>query len=121
MPPTINIDLLCWKGPGPAYDVVSSIEAGTQVELLGTGLNASWLIIDNPRFPGASCWVDKEKIDVDPELDLGVFQIFPVPPLPTATPVPGCLYQGPNDPQAICYPIDQCPVPFDQTQGACTP
>lgn len=121
VPPTINIDLLCWKGPGPAYDVVSSIEAGTQVELLGTGLNASWLIIDNPRFPGASCWVDKEKIDVDPELDLGVFQIFPVPPLPTATPVPGCLYQGPNDPQAICYPIDQCPVPFDQTQGACTP
>jgi uncharacterized protein YraI len=119
--PTVNIDLLCWEGPGPAYNVVSSIEAGTEVELHGTGLNISWLIIDNPRFPGASCWVAKEKLDVDPDLDLGEFQIFPVPPLPTATPVPGCLYQGPNDPQATCYPLDLCPVPFDQSLGACTP
>ena len=119
--PTINIDLLCWEGPGPAYNVVSSIVSGTQVELLGTGLNLRWLVIDNPRFPGASCWVDKEKVDLDPELDLGSFQIFSVPPLPTATPVPGCLYQGPNDLQAICYPIDSCPVPFDQTLGASTP
>ncbi len=119
--PTINIDLLCWQGPGPAYNVVSSIVAGTEVELLGTGLNMRWLIIDNPRFPGANCWVEREEIDLDPEFDLGALERFATPPLPTATPIPGCLYQGPNDPEAICYPLDLCPVPFDQSLGACTP
>lgn len=119
--PRINTDLLCWEGPGSAYNVVSSILAGTEVELMGTGLNLRWLVIDSPRFPGANCWVDIDKIDFDPELDLAAFQIFPVPPLPTATPIPGCLYQGPNDPQAICYPLDLCPVPFDQSLGTCTP
>jgi hypothetical protein len=119
--PPVKVDLLCWAGPGPGYNVVSSIKAGTLVELLGTGLNASWLVIDSPRFPGVACWVEPEKIDLDPAIELGDFRIFPVPPLPTPTPVPGCLYQGPNDPQAICYPLNACPVPFDQSLGACTP
>ncbi len=102
-PPAI-VDLLCWAGPGPAYNVVSSIKAGTLVELLGTGLNASWLVIDSPRFPGVPCWVEPEKLDLDPAIDLGEFRIFPVPPLPTPTPIPGCLYKGPNDLTAICLP-----------------
>ncbi len=117
VPPTINRDLLCWKGPGPLYDVVSSIRAGIEVEILGIGVNGGWFIIDSPRFPGASCWVEEEKIDLDP---FGLKR-FAIPPLPTATPVLGCLYQGPNDNQPVCYPIDQCPVPFDQTDGACIP
>jgi hypothetical protein len=119
--PPVMVDLLCWAGPGPGYNVVSSIKAGTLVQLLGTGLNARWLIVDSPRFPGVGCWVEKKKIDLDPAIDLSELHIFPVPPLPTPTPVPGCLYQGPNDPQAICYPLSACPVPFDQSLGACTP
>jgi hypothetical protein len=120
-PPTINRDLLCWKGPGLLYDVVSSIKAGIEVEILGIGVNGGWFIIDSPRFPGANCWVEEEKIDLDAEFDLFGLKRFAIPPLPTATPVLGCLYQGPNDNQPVCYPIDQCPVPFDQTDGACIP
>jgi hypothetical protein len=120
-PPTINRDLLCWKGPGLLYDVVSSIKAGIEVEILGIGVNGGWFIIDSPRFPGANCWVEEEKIDLDTEFDLFGLKRFAIPPLPTATPVLGCLYQGPNDNQPVCYPIDQCPVPFDQTDGACIP
>ncbi len=120
-PPTINRDVLCWKGPGGLYEVVSSVQAGTEVKLLGVGVNGGWFIIDSPRFPGASCWVEEGKIDIDPDLDLAGLKRFTIPPPPTVTPVPGCLYQGPNDNVPVCYPIDQCPVPFDQTDGACMP
>ena len=97
--------------------------AGTQVTLLGRGLEGDWWIIDNPRYAGVRCWLPGDDLDVDPELDLSDLLLYEAPPIPTLTPTPitGCLYQGPNDPQAVCYPIDQCPVPFDQTLGACTP
>lgn len=121
--PTIKSDALCWKGPGSQYEVVSSLQTGTQVKLLGRGLDGNWWIIDNPRYPGVACWLHADTLDVDPTLPLGELPFIKTPPLPTstATPITGCLYKGPNDPQAVCYPIDQCPVPFDQTQGACTP
>jgi len=122
-PPTVGEDTLCWAGPGPEYGTVSSLQAGEEVDLVGVGEDEGWRVIDNPRYPGVSCWVPEIDLEVDPELDLSDLTVVPVPVLPTATPEPiqGCLYQGPNDNQPSCYPIDQCPVPFDQSQGACTP
>jgi hypothetical protein len=121
--PIINTDILCWKGPGSLYEVVSSVGVGTQVSLLGRGLEGNWWIIDNPRYPGVACWLPEDALDIDPALDLSGLPLIKAPPLPTptATPITGCLYKGPNDPQAVCYAIDVCPVPFDQTQGACSP
>ncbi len=118
--PTLNTDVLCWEGPGPLYATVSSVLMGTQVTLLGRGSEGDWWIIDNPRYPGVACWLPEDALDVDPELDLSTLLMLNAPPLPTLV-ITGCLYQGPNDPQASCYHIDQCPVPFDQSQGACTP
>jgi hypothetical protein len=105
------------------YETVSSILKGVQVTLLGQGLEGDWWIIDNPRYPGVSCWLPGDALDIDPNLDLSSLLLIPAPPVPTLTPtlITGCLYQGPNDNQAVCYPIAQCPVPFHQTQGACTP
>ncbi|MES0344086.1 MAG: right-handed parallel beta-helix repeat-containing protein [Anaerolineales bacterium] len=121
--PTISKDALCWKGPGSLYEVISSVNAGTQVMLLGRGLVGEWWIIDSPRYPGVVCWLPEDTLDVDPTLDLSGLPLIKAPllPTPTATPITGCLYKGPNDPQAVCYAIDVCPVPFDQTQGACSP
>ncbi len=86
-PPTIRRDTLCWLGPGPIYPVVSSIQQGTVVELLGVGALEGWFVINNPRF-NLPCWVDADDLDVDPNLDLTVLIIFPVPPTPTPTPTP---------------------------------
>jgi len=126
--PTLNTDVLCWAGPGPVYNTVSSVLAGTQVTLLGRGIEGDWWIIDNPRYPGVSCWFPGDALDVDPDFDLTTLMMLNAPPLPTLVPtllvptlVTGCLYQGPNDNQASCYPIGQCPVPFNQSLGACTP
>ncbi len=47
-PPIVLTDTLCWKGPGPGYEVVSSLQAGTEVRILGRGVEGDWWVIDNP-------------------------------------------------------------------------
>lgn len=120
--PTVAIDTLCWQGPGPLYQVVSSLSEGTQVTLLGRGAEGQWWVIDNPRYPGVACWVEDEDLSVDPLIELNELRIFAIPPLPTptATPILGCLYYDQNQAE-VCYPIDQCPVDFEDSLGACTP
>jgi len=119
--PTLNRDVLCWAGPGPLYDTVSSVIAGTQVTLLGRTIEMNWWIIDNPRYPGVPCWLPGDALDVPPDFDLASLQYMVAPLLPTIEAPTGCLYQGPNDQVPSCYGITQCPVPFDQSLGACTP
>jgi hypothetical protein len=95
---TINTDTLCWEGPGAQYDVVSSVEANTPVDLVGVGqLDELWFVIDSPRFPGVNCWVDADDLDVAPDLDIASLEVFPVPPLPTPTftPPPEPTIPGP--------------------------
>ena len=97
--PTLNTDALCWQGPGPLYNIVSSVLTGVTVELLGRGIDGGWWIIDNPRYPGVPCWLPETSLDLDPDLDLSTLKLFSIPPLPTLKPtsITGCLYQGPND------------------------
>ena len=120
-PPTVNRDSVCWKGPGAGYEVVQSLALGVQVQIVGRGAEGGWWVIDSPRYPGQNCWLPELNLDVPPDFDPTGLQSFAIPPLPTATPPPGCLYQGPNDNAPVCYPIAQCPVPFEQTLGACVP
>jgi CSLREA domain-containing protein len=120
-PPTVVEDTLCWKGPGSNYETVSSLQAGAEVELLGRGEIEGWWVIDNPRYPGVPCWTPEDDLHVDTEALPPDLEVFPVPPLPTPTPILGCLYHGPNDSQPVCYPIENCPVDFEDSLGACTP
>ena len=87
-PPTVNIDTLCWSGPGSQYEVVSSVQQGTEIEIIGLGAIENWLVIDNPLFPGVTCWLNQDDVDVDPNFDLSYLIVFPVPPPPTSTPLP---------------------------------
>jgi hypothetical protein len=117
--PTVAEDTLCWKGPGPLYEVVSSLAIGTQVQILGRGVEGDWWVLDNPRYPGVRCWTPGEDIEVLPNYDYPD-TLFEIPPLPTPTPVLGCLYYDQQQ-QEACFPMDQCPVDFDDSLGACTP
>jgi hypothetical protein len=81
---------LCLKGPGDIYEVVSSIQAGTHVELLGRDntLTHEWLVIQNPKYK-IPCWMLFDYLQVDPNTDLTSLQIFnppPPPPLVSSTP-----------------------------------
>jgi hypothetical protein len=117
--PTVLEDKLCWQGPGPQYEVVSALKAGTEVQILGRGIEGDWWVIDNPRYPGVRCWTPGEAIEVQPNLDFPD-TLFEIPPLPTATPQPGCLWYDQQQ-QEACFPIDACPVDFEDSLGACTP
>jgi len=119
--PTVNEDTLCWKGPGPEYETVSSLKAGTVVDILGRDASEKWWIINNPRYEGVRCWTPEGDIDVDPSYEFPD-KVFKIPVLPTKTPkkIQGCLWYDQNQAE-VCYPIDQCPVEFEKSLGACTP
>jgi hypothetical protein len=117
--PVVLIDTLCWRGPGPMYEVVSSLAMGTQVQILGRGVEGDWWVLDNPRYPGVRCWTPGEDIEVLPNYDYPD-TLFEIPPLPTPTPILGCRYYD-QQKQEACFPINQCPVDFEDSLGACTP
>lgn len=80
-------DTLCWRGPGPAYEVISAIFKGTQVQLLGRGVIPNWLIIRNPVYLDA-CWVQASDLAINPGVDINALPVFAVPATPTMTSMP---------------------------------
>jgi hypothetical protein len=114
-------DTLCWRGPGAPYDVVSSLLLGVEVEIIGLGEISGWWIAEHPEFSTIACWIPEDALNIDPNLDTSLLRVYAIPPLPTPTLPPGCLYQGPNENSPTCYPINQCPVSFENSLGACTP
>lgn len=84
-PPAVISDALCWVGPGSQYEVVSAIRAGTQVELLGQGSVAGWLVVRNPIYHDP-CWIEASRVQIDSGYDLSGLKIIYPPPTPTLTP-----------------------------------
>ena len=85
-PQVIN-STLCWVGPGTKYEVVSSLNAGETVEVIGRGSIPDWFIIRNPRYHDP-CWVQANALKLDASFDINALQVFTPPPLPTNTPKP---------------------------------
>jgi hypothetical protein len=86
--PIVTITAYCWSGPNTktySYEVISSIPAGTRVQLLGQGIIQGWWIVRNPRY-GDPCWIQSAYIQIDPGYDVSGLKVYPVPPTPTATP-----------------------------------
>jgi hypothetical protein len=75
---------LCWVGPGPGYETVSSLQPGTQVEILGTGEGGGFIVVNNPIYNRA-CWVEEDDIDPD-GFDLSNAPVHARPPLASDTP-----------------------------------
>ncbi len=87
--PVVSITALCWQGPGNAYEVVSSVKAGVEVEVLGVGSNVGWFVIKNPTY-GDRCWIEAKNLKLDPNFVTAGLQVYNPPPTPgpTETPVP---------------------------------
>ncbi len=82
---TVSVDTLCTKGPDPAFENVSSLAANTTVDLVGISEQGTYVIVDNPRYPGVNCYVRNDKITIDAEV-LALLPTIPDPRLPTSTP-----------------------------------
>lgn len=89
--PLVTQVALCWGGPGRAYVVISSVPAGTRVELLGVGSLPGWVVIQNPTYRDR-CWIETKNLQIDPAVNLSNMKIFNPPPTPgpkaTAVPTP---------------------------------
>ncbi len=112
---------LCWVGPGPAYETISSLQPGTQVEILGTGEGGGYIVVNHPTH-NIPCWVKEDDIDPD-GFNLLTATIHARPLLPTSTPYPdkppqtGCWIPNSSDPKAKC--ADPCLDP-DNYPEPCT-
>ncbi len=76
----------CWFGPGPAYNMESSITQGESVELLGVGSVPGWYIIRNPYF-FQPCWIQAINLRIDASTDISLYPV--ITPYPLRTPSPG--------------------------------
>lgn len=89
--PHVIRDALCWVGPGNAYEVVSSVRTGTQVQLLGRGSLVGWYIINNPIYHDP-CWIEAANLQIDPGYNLSGLPVINPPPSPTPTDTPTATY-----------------------------
>ncbi|MFO7682874.1 MAG: SH3 domain-containing protein [Chloroflexota bacterium] len=71
------------SGPGLAYDLLATIEEGTQIELTGRLRDGSWWQICCVN--GETVWVYGEGLEIPAAAETAV-AILPAPPLPTALP-----------------------------------
>jgi hypothetical protein len=104
--PLVIQDAYCWNGPGSAYAVVSSVMAGTRVELLGRGNIEGWWVISNPIYH-TPCWMSESDLQIDPNDFQNLPTYTPLPPLPRPTrayePDSGSPTQTQNSNNPICF------------------
>ena len=82
--PLVTTTAYCWSGPTnkrSTYELISSIQAGTRVQLLGKGIVDGWWVVKNPRY-GDPCWIQQQYVQVDPLYDFSTLKTFAVPPAP---------------------------------------
>ncbi len=91
--PVVASDALCWRGPGPEYEVVSTILHGTQVPLLGRGVISGWFIVRNPAY-GDPCWLQASALQFPTGYDVSALPVFNPPATATITPLPTSATPG---------------------------
>jgi len=125
--PTILELSACREGPGEPYPNISSLQPGSEVQILGIGEDTDYLIINNSVYQ-RPCWVLKDKVDLN-GLDPDTLQVYRIPPLPEQpqpepdTPAQqsqtGCLVPLMSSPgKTKC--VDPCPD-TDKYPQVCTP
>jgi hypothetical protein len=83
--PLVLETILCWKGPGAQFEVVSALKKDERVELIGQGSIAGWWIVDNPIYHDP-CWAQAAHLQIEPGYNTSLLPIYTPPPTPTSTP-----------------------------------
>jgi hypothetical protein len=81
---TLTNDFPCYTGPGPAYNTLSTLRAGTQLQIVGYGFGGGWLVAFYPNLQGQHCWIDEDFVTTN--VPVGDLRLISVPPKPTSTP-----------------------------------
>jgi len=83
--PLVLETILCWKGPGAQYEVVSALKKGERVEVIGRTTIAGWLVVDNPIYHDP-CWAQSAYLQLEPGFNTLTLPVYTPPPTPTFTP-----------------------------------
>jgi hypothetical protein len=76
----------CYYGPRLDYPIISYIEKGDQVLLVGRSLEEDWILVEETNFNNL-CWLQEHKITVQSSV-IEDLTIATPPPTSTLTPVP---------------------------------
>ncbi len=82
-----NVETNCRTGPSPQYPSVSFLMVGQQSVVLGANPEHTWWQIENPKKPGAKCWVWGSTTEVVG--DVAAVPVVEPPPPPVASGPPG--------------------------------
>jgi hypothetical protein len=94
--PVVVQTTLCFGGPGKVYGVISGIQAGTSLELLGKSALLDWWIVLNPTY-NVPCWIAARDLQIDPGFDTAGLEVATPPPFP-ANLAPGRPALDPSPP-----------------------
>jgi hypothetical protein len=95
--PLVLETILCWKGPGAQYEVVSALKKDERVELIGQGSIAGWWIVNNPTYHDP-CWAQAKYLLIDPGYNTSTLPVYTPPPTPTSTPTNTAIPTATNTP-----------------------
>jgi predicted outer membrane repeat protein len=106
----------CRKGDSVDYEDAGYLLAGESAEVIGRNREGTWLVINNPDWEGI-CWILRAIVQTEGDVD-GTKVYIPAP-LPTKTPILGCLVEPAT---RSGEPVCTVPCPDDAVPGdPCTP
>lgn len=76
----ITKDDLCYAGPGDVYEVVSTVLANEQLDVVGIGEDNNYFVVINPIYKD-NCWVKVQSVQFDGVTEN--LEVIEIPPLPT--------------------------------------
>lgn len=82
--PLVLETVLCWKGPGAQFEVVSALKKDARVEIIGQASIPGWWIVDNPIYHDP-CWAQAAALQIEPGYNTSTLPVYTPPPTPTPT------------------------------------
>ncbi len=82
---TAKVGLYVRRGPSTQYPVLTALEAGEQVEIVGRSPDGYWWKIVCPSPHGGECW-SSARAEYSTAVNTQTIPVASVPPLPTDTP-----------------------------------
>ncbi len=76
----------CRSGPALGWGVLTLVQFGQSVEIVGKNVDASWVEVKNPAVAGGVCWVSAGVVTITGNLNSVPMVAAPIPPtsLPTS-------------------------------------
>ena len=76
----------CRTGPAGNYDLVAKYQVGDELELVANDLGAGYIFVMNPANPVEQCYMLKQNLKIDKDVDISILPKFTPLPSPTAMP-----------------------------------